>query len=95
MDFHRALSKAAAGRQYIATGETLAGVTMLDGSAKPTQAEIDTAWTEIQTEDTQENSLQTAIKNALADLKNGTGTAAERLARIERALHWVMRRMMT
>jgi hypothetical protein len=43
-------------------------------------------------EDTDDANEAAVIKQAIAALRNGTGTAAERLTRIERALAWILKR---
>lgn len=86
-----AMSKAAPSPRQWTAGDTYGSIVMLDGTPKPTQAELEAAWQQVLTDraaaatETASDNTETAQLRALvADLKSGAGTTAQRLQRVER-----------
>jgi hypothetical protein len=100
MDILLAIQKSRPGAEF-QCGETYESIQWLDPvQTPPTREELDAAWTQVQADraaaaaDRTADDAETAtLKQMIADLKAGTGTTAQRMARCERVLAHVLKRL--
>ena len=79
IDYTTILSRRYVGKEWTLNGDSYDGLTWLSKSKKPTQAELDALWADVQAEIASEVSAKAAAREALLDRLGITAEEAQLL----------------